>query len=117
MQRTLVEQRTILLGIAGSQSYQTNLPDSDFEYKGICVAPKEYYLGFSEFEQKDKGWNTEPGTLKELDNAPDSVIYELRKYLQLAAGANPNILELLWCELAKNMAEFVNQWHNPSTRL
>ncbi|MBD0390569.1 MAG: nucleotidyltransferase domain-containing protein, partial [Nostoc sp. C3-bin3] len=46
-------------------------------------------------EQKDAGWD-EPGLFPFLDGNKDTVIYELRKILQLLSGANPNVLELLW---------------------
>lgn len=95
MQRIEVEKRTILVGLAGSHGYGLNRPDSDYDYRGVFVAAKNYYLGFDTIEQKDSGWD-EPGIFPFLDNNKDTVIYELRKILQLLAGANPNILELLW---------------------
>jgi uncharacterized protein len=61
----------------------------------VFIAPKRYYLGFDSIEQKENGWD-EPGIFPFLDNNKDTVIYELRKILHLLAGANPNVLELLW---------------------
>jgi hypothetical protein len=95
MKRIEVEQRTILIGLAGSHGYGLNRPDSDFDYRGVFIAPKRYYLGFDHIEQKDTGWD-EPGIFPFVDGNKDTVIYELRKILQLLAGANPNVLELLW---------------------
>ncbi|MDZ7962108.1 MAG: nucleotidyltransferase domain-containing protein [Aulosira sp. DedQUE10] len=95
MKRIAVEQRTILIGLAGSHGYGLNRPDSDFDYRGVFIAPKRYYLGFDRIEQKENGWD-EPGIFSFLDSNKDTVIYELRKILQLLAGANPNVLELLW---------------------
>lgn len=95
MKRIEVEKRTILIGLAGSHGYGLNRPDSDFDYRGIFIAPKKYYLGFDNIEQKDSGWD-EPGIFPFLDGNKDTVIYELRKILQLLSGANPNVLELLW---------------------
>jgi predicted nucleotidyltransferase len=98
MNRIEVEQRTIFIGLVGSHGYGLNRPDSDFDYRGVFIAPKRFYLGFdSIIEQKDTGWD-EPGIFPFLDNNQDTVIYELRKILQLLAGANPNILELLWLQ-------------------
>ncbi|MDZ8053688.1 MAG: DNA polymerase beta superfamily protein [Aulosira sp. ZfuVER01] len=97
MKRIEVEQRTILLGLAGSHGYGLNRPDSDFDYRGVFIAPKRYYLGFDSIEQKENGWD-EPGIFPFLDNNKDTVIYELRKILHLLAGANPNVLELLWLQ-------------------
>ena len=79
-----IKDRTILLARAGSYSYGTNVPGSDFDYRGVCIPPKEYYFGFSkQFELTET-------------KEPDLVIYELKKFMKLAAGANPNILEQLF---------------------
>ncbi|AFZ57311.1 nucleotidyltransferase domain-containing protein [Anabaena cylindrica FACHB-243] len=95
MKRIEVEQRTIFVGLAGSHGYGLNRPDSDYDYRGVFIAPKRYYLGFDSIEQKDTGWD-EPGIFPFIDGNQDTVIYELRKVLHLLAGANPNVLELLW---------------------
>ncbi len=96
MQRLEVEQRTILIGLAGSHGYGLSRPESDLDYRGVFIAGKKYYLGLDKVEQKDGGWDTEPGIFDFLTNEKDTVIYELKKFVQLLAGANPNILELLW---------------------
>jgi predicted nucleotidyltransferase len=95
MKRIEVEKRTILIGLAGSHGYGLNRPDSDWDFRGVFVAPKRYYLGFDCVEQKDAGWD-ERGIFPFIDGNKDTVIYELKKVLQLLAGANPNVLELLW---------------------
>ncbi len=95
MKRREVEERTILIGLAGSHGYGLNRPDSDLDYRGVFIAPKRYYLGFDHIEQKDAGWD-EPGIFSVLDGNKDTVIYELKKIIQLLSGANPNVLELLW---------------------
>ncbi|MEA5515218.1 DNA polymerase beta superfamily protein [Nodularia sp. UHCC 0506] len=97
MKRIEVEQRTILIGLSGSHGYGLNRPDSDFDFRGVFIAPKKYYIGFDHIEQKDTGWN-EPGIFPFIDGNEDTVIYELKKIIQLLAGANPNILELLWLQ-------------------
>lgn len=96
MQRLEVEQRTILIGLAGSYGYGLSRPESDYDYRGVFIAPKQYYLGFDKIEQKEAGWDSEPGIFDFLNGQQDTVIYELKKFIQLLAGANPNILELLW---------------------
>jgi uncharacterized protein len=95
MDRITVEKRSIIIGLVGSHGYGLSRPSSDQDYRGIFIAPKVYYLGSATIDQKDAGWS-EPGILDFLDNNQDTAIYELRKYIQLAANANPNILELLW---------------------
>jgi hypothetical protein len=98
MQRLEVESRSILIGLAGSHGYGLSRPDSDRDYRGVFIAPKGYYLGFDRIEQKDSGWEREVGLFNWLDGNQDTVIYELKKLIQLLAGANPNILELLWLQ-------------------
>jgi len=95
MKRIEVEQRAIFVGLAGSHGYGLNRPESDYDYRGVFIAPKRYYLGFDSIEQKDSGWD-EPGIFPFIDGNEDTVIYELRKVIHLLAGANPNVLELLW---------------------
>lgn len=97
MKRIDIEKRTIFIGLAGSHGYGLNRPDSDLDYRGVFIAPKRYYLGFDNIEQKDTGWD-EPGIFPFLDGNKDTVIYELKKILHLLAGANPNVLELLWLD-------------------
>jgi len=53
------------------------------DFKGACIAPKACYLGFkSRFEQQK---------LKD----PDTCVYEVRKFFDLASECNPNIIEVL----------------------
>jgi predicted nucleotidyltransferase len=81
-----LQERTIYLTVHGSHAYGTSLPTSDIDIRGVCIAPKKYYLGFSEkFEQT-------------VLTDPDLTIFELRKFMYLAADANPNVLELLYTD-------------------
>jgi uncharacterized protein len=59
----------------------------------------EFVNYYDKVEQKDAGWDSEPGVFDFLNGEKDTVIYELKKFIQLLAGANPNILELLWLKL------------------
>ena len=96
MQRLEVETRTILIGLAGSHGYGLSRPESDLDYRGVFIAGKSHYLGCDKIDQKDDGWSTELGIFDFLTGEKDTVIYELKKFIQLLAGANPNLLELLW---------------------
>ena len=79
-----LKDRTIFLTIAGSQAYGTNIATSDTDYKGIAVPPKEYFYGLQKFEQADK-----------FDGV-DCTIFDIRKFVSLAADCNPNIIEMLY---------------------
>jgi len=86
--RPWLEQNTLFLTVHGSHCYGTNIASSDWDYKGFCCPPKEYFLGFNNtFEQAD-GFKEHTGI--------DCVVYDIRKFFKLAANCNPNILEVLY---------------------
>lgn len=78
---------TIFLTKYGSHAYGTSTPESDLDLRGIAVAPEKYYLGCSKkFEQA-------------ISATPvDLCIYDIRKFLNLAADCNPSIIEILWVD-------------------
>lgn len=94
MKRKEVEQSTILLALTGSRLYGIDNPDSDYDYKGICIPPVQYFFGDSHFDQLDSF--VDPDCLYPILTNTDSQIYNLKKYVHLALLNNPNILELLW---------------------
>lgn len=79
-----IPARTIFLTRAGSHAYGLATPESDVDLRGVAIPPREYFLGFAQrFEQAEAP-------------DPDLVIYDIRKFFQLAAACNPSIVELLW---------------------
>lgn len=51
---TWLADRTILFGRHGSHAYGLNTATSDEDFKGVCIAPISYYLGFANrFEQAE----------------------------------------------------------------
>ncbi len=95
MERSTVDACTILLVNAGSHAYGTSTPTSDRDIRGIMIPPVDYILGMRRVDQYQEVGMAATATTPER---PDLVIYELRKYLALAADANPNILELLFVD-------------------
>jgi predicted nucleotidyltransferase len=89
----LIPKNTILLGYRGSIAHGMYLnPDDpnsvdDKDIMGVCFAPMSVYFGLDNFEQREC-------KLREWD----SVVYELKKFVRLLAGSNPNVLSLLWLE-------------------
>ena len=79
----------IFLAKHGSVAYGLNTPTSDLDIKGVCVPTERYFYGMSKFEQTE---------FKDLSKNVEGVVYEIRKFLSLAAECNPNIVELLWEE-------------------
>lgn len=108
MDRYEVEQRTILLALTGSRGYNLHTSTSDYDYRGVFIATKPYYLGLGTVEQKDKGWDTEEPYLFPF-LGKDTTIYELRKFLSLSIDSNPNIMELLWCSSYEHLTPIGKQ--------
>lgn len=82
----LAKQHQIFSCRAGSHAYGTNSAHSDIDTRGIFIAPPEYTLGCMKTVEQVQV----PGE--------DTVIYELAKFVRLAAECNPNIIELLFTE-------------------
>lgn len=71
--------------VAGSNLYGTNRPDSDIDYRGVCLDPPRSIIGLQGFEQYQK-----------LDRDNDIVIYGASKFLKMCLEANPSILDVLF---------------------
>lgn len=68
--------------ISGSKAYGLDTPTSDTDIKGVFLMPKEEFYGLDFVAQVNNDSN-------------DIVFYELKRFLELLAVNNPNILELL----------------------
>lgn len=82
---SFVKDNLIFLTLSGSRAYGINTEQSDYDYRGICIPPLEYYLTMKNFEQHD-------------NNEKDIVIYGISKFIELASNVNPNIVELLFAD-------------------
>jgi predicted nucleotidyltransferase len=70
------------------------------DYMGVTYTPLEYWVGtktFEQFQWKDENTNSE-GT-----------IYDIRKYLKLACGSNPNIIELFFIPAGSDHVVFEDE--------
>lgn len=86
-----LKHRVIYLTKHGSQAYGTNIATSDTDIKGVAVPPPEYFLGFNKhFEQAEF-------------HKPDMVIFDIRKFIGLAADCNPNVIEVLYTDPADHL--------------
>ena len=70
--------------LVGSRAYGTATAESDEDYRGVFVLPKREYLSIREpVLQVSDEWN-------------NTTYYALKRFLELAATANPNIIEMLF---------------------
>ena len=69
-------------GISGSKAYGLNTPDSDTDIRGFFVLPEADFFGLHYTEQLSNESN-------------DIVYYELKRFVDLLAKNNPNMLEML----------------------
>ena len=101
-----LHDHTILLTVSGSRAYGIHTPQSDVDVKGVCVPSKEYFFGVRKrFEQVDRKshfdvfaqYLNEEQRVASTREKLEGVIYSLQKFIRLAADANPNILDVLFC--------------------
>ena len=69
---------------SGSFAYGTNTEKSDIDIKGIF------------YQEKDELISLDSAPIQISDESNDTSYYSLRRYIELASNANPNILELLY---------------------
>lgn len=74
--------KPLYLVIRGSHAYGTNIATSDTDYAGVFIQSMDDVLGSKYKEQIN-------------DDTNDTVIYEVRRFLELLASNNPTVLELL----------------------
>jgi hypothetical protein len=82
-----VVDNLLFLHIAGSRLYGTSTGDSDWDVRGVTLAPKSYWVGARTFEQAE-------AQVPEM--GLDVVIYDIRKWLHLTVNVNPNVVETLY---------------------
>ena len=88
-----LKERTLLLGLTGSHAYGTNTPESDMDYRGVCIPPLSYYLGLDTFNEYN---NTGGKSYKNSNTDVDLSIAHLSKFVRDATSGVPNNLELLF---------------------
>lgn len=104
-----LEHHTIFLSLAGSQAHGTARDGSDVDVRGVCIAPLTVRLSlFRSFEQHEgplpaglaeqiiPNIAAHPSASRGLNVKLESVIFDVAKFVNLCAAANPNALEILF---------------------
>ena len=76
------QQVLLLQCISGSKAYGLDTPQSDTDIRGVFILDKKEYYGLDYIEQVENTTN-------------DVIYYELKRFMELLARNNPNMLELL----------------------
>lgn len=106
-----LERHTIFVTLAGSQAHGTARPGSDVDLRGVCIAPLSSRLSlFDTFEQYEGSLperlgasvlprlEAHPTASRGLDIKTECVVFDIAKFLNLCAAANPNALEILFAD-------------------
>jgi uncharacterized protein len=96
----MAQDNTVLRATTGSQMYGISISDSsDSDELAVCVESIGAFAGFTEFEQfvfrtaaARTGQHDAPSEAGDLD----LTIYGLKKFLRLALGGNPSVMDLLF---------------------
>jgi len=80
---------TVLLTYAGSIAYGTQKENSDINIQGVCVPSKHTMFGLINFEQCE---------FEKEVHGFEGVVYNIKKFFQLAIDGNPSILETMFVE-------------------
>lgn len=91
-----LEDRTILFTKYGSHIYGTNTPESDLDFKGVAIPPKEYLLGLQSINEYNKSGGKNFGERNTKDDV-DLVIMALNKFVSDAIKGVPNNMDILFC--------------------
>lgn len=109
--------KTAFLTLSGSHAYGTAMPGSDVDVAGVYLGRKEDYLGLHEPPEQynDKPTmtylfkaythraqkaleNTVSGVQARELEVVDGTVFEVKKFMRLAAESNPNILDILFAD-------------------
>jgi uncharacterized protein len=103
-----LKDKTIFFVLSGSRAYGLNQVSSDYDYRGIAIPPMDSYIGvLNKFEHA-----VSKATYQYYENVIDHVgyktgsvekesdmqVYELCKFVRLAADCNPSIIEVLFTD-------------------
>jgi hypothetical protein len=94
-----VDYELILLHLSGSRLYGNATEKSDWDYRGVFIAPKETKLGLLGKVEQLEGIEVYKALTKAglvLEYTDDIVLYEINRFVSLAIDCNPNIVDSIF---------------------
>jgi len=113
------EYELIVMNVAGSRLYGNATSESDWDYRGVFIAANSDKLGLIDHVEqlggetgKGKSGELLYNSLSEaglkLEETDDVVLYEIKRFIELARDANPNILDTLCHDQYSNANVYCN---------
>lgn len=78
-----LKDNIVLLVVAGSHAYGLNTEESDLDIRGISMGTPDSILGMESFDVFE-------------DRKTDTVIYSMKRFMELAMKGAPSVLEILF---------------------
>jgi uncharacterized protein len=105
----MIEQKMALDNLiykirGGSQLYGTVTPNSDEDFLGVFIPSKEYVIGLKKCEQVTLSEKISTSKRNQKGDI-DYTIYSLPKFIHLAIGNNPNIVEFFYAHTTSILYE------------
>lgn len=107
-EQEMAHKNLILRILVGSHLYGTNTENSDKDYLGIFIPDKDYVMGIKRVEQVEDRTNPSDSERRNTKADVDTVLYSLPKFIHLASGNNPNIVEVFFAP--KRNIVFCNEY-------
>jgi len=89
----LVARHTMLAVVVGSRAYGLDGPASDFDQRGVYVAPTRWF------------WRLDKPPTRLDGPAPEQFSWEVERFCTLGLQANPTVLEVLWSPLVEAVTD------------
>ncbi|MCO1594029.1 nucleotidyltransferase domain-containing protein [Micromonospora sp. RHAY321] len=89
----LVEERTVLAVVVGSRAYGLYGPGSDYDRRGVYVAPTRAF------------WHLDKPPTHLDGPTAEQFSWEFERFCVLALQGNPTVLEVLWSPLIETITE------------
>jgi len=96
-EQEMAKKNCIFFCRVGSHMYGTNTPESDDDFMGVFIPDEDYVLGWNKKVEQVE-FRTNPSSSGKANQVGDvdCTLYSLPKWIKLAAGNNPNILEIFF---------------------